>query len=87
MIIEATTIDYLRTSTIATAKDINVNTSVTHNIEQLPNSDVCDQEVVELDDDINLQDEADDFKEIQPNKKKSTSAKPNKKGKKAEKIK
>ncbi|KAF0354358.1 hypothetical protein F8M41_015069 [Gigaspora margarita] len=75
MMIEATDIDYLRTSTI-----------VTHNIEQQPNSDVHDQEVVELDDDMNLQDKADDFEEIQPNKKrKSTSAKPNEKGKKAEK--
>ncbi|CAG8483905.1 28576_t:CDS:1 [Gigaspora margarita] len=109
MMIEATDIDYLRTSTIGittpesssltantlsiidiidddvnsimqpkqqlesslpSAKDINVNTSVTHDIEQLPNSDVHDQEVVELDDDMNLQDEADDFEEIQSNKKK-----------------
>ncbi|CAG8838420.1 26962_t:CDS:1, partial [Gigaspora margarita] len=62
-------------SSLSLAKDINVNTSVTHDIDQLPDSNVHNQEVVELDDDINLQDEADDFKEIQPNKKrKSTSA-------------
>lgn len=73
-------------SSLPPAKDININTSVTHDIDQLPDSDIHDQEVVGLDDDINLQDEADDFEEIQPNKKrKSTSAKLNEKGKKAEK--
>ncbi|CAG8843193.1 11601_t:CDS:2, partial [Gigaspora margarita] len=75
-------------SSLLLAKYINVNTSVTYNIDQLPDSDVHNQEVVGLDDDINLQDEADDFEEIQPNKKrKSTSAKLNKKGKKVEKNK
>ncbi|KAF0542332.1 hypothetical protein F8M41_004692 [Gigaspora margarita] len=127
MIIEATDIDYLRTSTIGItkskssssatsapsiidiidddidsimqpnqhlepsllpAKDIHINASVAHNIDKLSNSDVNDQKVVELDDDINIQNETNDFEETQPNKKrKSTGVKLNEKGKKAEKNK
>ncbi|KAF0483869.1 hypothetical protein F8M41_023196 [Gigaspora margarita] len=73
-------------SSLPPAKNINGNTSATHDIDQLSDGDINDQEVVGLDDDINLQDKDDDFEEIQSNKKrKSTSTKLNEKGKKAEK--
>ncbi|KAF0432141.1 hypothetical protein F8M41_005329 [Gigaspora margarita] len=73
-------------SSLLLAKDININTSVAHNIDQLPDSNVHDQNAVELDDDIILQEKTNDFEEIQSNKRKnSNSVKLNKKEKQAKK--
>ncbi|CAG8512972.1 22063_t:CDS:2 [Dentiscutata erythropus] len=63
----------LAKSSLPPSKNINVNTLNTHYIDWLPNGDVQDQKVVELDDDIDLQDETDDLQEIQPRKRRKST--------------
>jgi hypothetical protein len=68
------------------AKDININRSDTQDIDQLLDSNIHDQKVVDLEDNIDLQDETDDLEEVQPKKRrKSTGVKLIEKGKKVEK--